>query len=143
MNHVVTGTVGDGVIAGAAVQEVVAVAAVDVVVAGVAPDGVVIGLPGDQAVVACGTAQHHGVAEEIVLAQETDGAVGRHIDEQLAKDVVGGAQNAVRPWQSGGPQPGAGVVLVDGAGFDHILRREEDAGTQVAGAGVGHDHRSE
>ena len=66
----------DDVVAGAAEQEVVAVAAVDPVVAAVAPDGVVVGLAGDQPVVALGAAQHDGVAEEVVVADEVDGAVG-------------------------------------------------------------------
>ena len=70
------------------------------VVAAVPVDGVVVGLAGDQHVAALGAAQHHGVAEEVVVAQEVDLSVegvvlaiakqridvfvGQHLDQQVA-----------------------------------------------------------
>ena len=84
MDDVVALAADDGVVAGAAEQEVVAVAAVDHVVAAVAPDGVVVGRAGRQLVIAFGAAQHHGVAEEVVVAEEPQRPVGIDVDQQLA-----------------------------------------------------------
>jgi len=85
--QLVTGAVGDDVIARAAIEEIVAVAAVDPVVATIAPDGVIVGLAGLQPVVAFGAAQHHGIAEEIVIADEVNRAIRQLLDEGFVENA--------------------------------------------------------
>ena len=146
MDDVVAGRVGDDVVAGAAEQLVVAVAAVDVVVAAVAPDRVVVGLAREQPVVALGAAQHDGVAEEVVVADEVHGAVGEHLDQlrpghrivQPGRGIGGDAM-AVGVEQ----EVAVGVLQEVVRGLDRVFRRQEDARRQMLGAGVLHDHRGE
>ena len=127
MDDVVARAGADGVVAVAAEQEVAAVAADDPVVAAIAPDRVATGHAGLQPVVARRAAQHHGVAQEVVVTDEADGAVVHDIDQRLAGHGV--------------VRPGGRVVGIDGAGLDRVLRRLEGVATQVVGAGVAHDHR--
>ncbi len=84
MNDVVAGDVVNEVVAGAAVDEVVTATAVDFVVAAVAPDRVVVGVAGFQLVGELGAADHHRVAEEVVVAEELDGSVVEDGDQRRA-----------------------------------------------------------
>ena len=146
MDDVVAGLVGDGVVAGAAVEDVVAVAAVDGVVAAVAPDRVVIGLAGNEAVGLLGAAEHHGVAEEVVVTDEMHGAVGQHLDQQCTRDRIaqpgrgiGGDAVAIDVVQEV-----AGEILEEVVtGLDRVLGRIEDGTRDVLGAGVVDDHLGE
>ena len=78
----------DRVVAGAAEQEVVAEPAVEHVVAAVAPHRVVVRGTGRQLVVSFGATEDHGVAEEVVVADEPQRPVRVYGDLQLAGDGV-------------------------------------------------------
>ncbi len=105
------------------------------VVAAVAPDRVVVGRAGGQLVIALGAAQHDGVAEEVVVADELQRPVGSHVDQQLAGHRV------VQP---GRRIEGAIGILVLGAAvsvevvarLDGVFRRQEHVAGQVLDVGV-------
>src|SRR5262245_41109848 len=115
-------------------QVVIATTTVDGIVAAVAIDCVIVRLAGHQPVVAVGTAEHHGVAEEIILAEEMDGAVGEDFDERMQQAVGPGECRQARGRIDGRiaiaiqDEAAVGIVQIKAARLDLILGRQEDAG---------------
>ncbi len=143
---VIARRVGDGVVAGSAVEEIVAVVAVYPVIAAVAPDGVVVGLSRQKPVITLGAAQHHRIAEEVIVTDEVDSAVGQDLDQLRPGHRI------VQPGRRIGRDPVAvrvedevavGVALEVGRGLDSVFRREKDAGAEMLSAGVLHDQLGE